>query len=181
MAVLSQPALGLVSRNQIADTTPDDLSSCHHRVTLRICRIVTRFCIERRSSSNTASLNRAVTLNAASTCQHLTRLVTVCRSTLPTKISIRITRGSFTRTQRTQTSHPANPPRGIQPSYAALPLLSIVRTVLDANRIVRVTLPLGARVTREAILRINCPVATVRRAGRAGRASGGALGLFRCG
>lgn len=54
-------------------------------------------------------------------------------------------------------------------------------TILHADPVMRVTLPLGATVTGETIRREYDSVATVCRAGRTGGISGGTLGLFRGG
>lgn len=147
MAVLSKGTLGLIRRTQIADTAPDDLPGNHHGITLTIRRIITRFRIESIRPSNASRLVRAITLDATSAGQNHPRFVTIRRRALPAQLRIPVTARNLSGTQRTQATHPTDASARIQPRHAAIPLSTIIRTVLNANPDVRVALPLGAAVT----------------------------------
>lgn len=146
MAVLSKGTLGLIRRNQITNTTPDDLPRNHHRITLAIRRIITRFSVKSFCSSNATCLVRAITLDTTSASQIRSRFVTIRRRTLPAQLRIPITTRNLSRTQRTQATHPTHAPSGIQSRYAAISL-RVLGTIFNANPIMRVALPLRTTVT----------------------------------
>lgn len=177
MAVLSKGTLGLIRRNQITDTTPDDLSRNHHCITLTIRRIITRFSVESIRSSNATRLVRAITLDTTSASQNRSRFVTIRRRTLPAQLRIPVTTRNLSRTQRTQATHPTDLTCRVQPRYAAISL-RVLGTIFNANPIVRVTLPLRTTVTGQPIRRIDQSVAAVTRTGCARCGCSGTLGLF---